>query len=184
LDTPPIRRFPDFLPAPLADAWFERLQNRDWRQYSIQMFGRKVQEPRLIDWCGDRPYIYSRRILEPRPVDADVLGLMKQVSHQAGVEFNHCLMNLYRDGADSMGWHRDDEPELGPNPTIASLSLGAARDFQMRGPDESRANLTLQHGELLIMDPPCQRDWRHQLPKRARANMRINLTFRRIISTP
>lgn len=180
----PIRRFPEFLSPDQADHWFDALQSRDWRRYQIQMFGRLIDEPRLIDWCGDLPYVYSRRTLEPRPFSPDLLDLMQQVSDVAGETFNHCLMNYYRDGQDSMGWHRDDEPELGRTPTIASLSLGCVREFQLRGAQTHR--LMLGHGELLIMDPPCQRDYRHQLPKRSANTVRdarINLTFRRIHST-
>ena len=111
--TLPIRRFPNFLcPQQHAD-WWRALSVRDWRQYSIQMFGRSVIEPRLIDWVGDLSYCYSGRVLEPRAADSSLLDLIQRVSERAGVDFNHCLMNYYRNGQDSMGWHRDDEPELG-----------------------------------------------------------------------
>ena len=181
--TLPIRRFPQFLTPVQQAFWWQHLSVRDWRQYSIQMFGRRVLEPRLIDWAGDLSYCYSGRVLEPRPIDSALFRLMQQISQLSGVEFNHCLMNYYRNGQDSMGWHRDDEPELGANPTIASLSLGCERDFQFRRPGHSTQSIRLGQGELLIMDPPCQREWQHQLPKRALskcAEPRINLTFRRI----
>lgn len=180
----PIRRFPSFLTPDQADALFTALQSRPWRRYQIQMFGRWVDEPRLIDWCGELPYTYSRRVLEPRPFSPELADLTQQVSELAGEQFNHCLMNYYRDGQDSMGWHRDNEPELGPDPTVASLSLGCPRDFQLRSSETH--TLHLGHGELLIMDPPCQREYRHQLPKRSPSKVRdprINLTFRRIHST-
>lgn len=183
---PPIRRFPDFLSQAQADQWFDHLSQRDWRQYQIQMFGRWVNEPRLIDWAGPVAYVYSGRTLEPRPMSQALMDLTDQVSACAVIEFNHLLMNYYRNGQDSMGWHRDDEPELGPDPTIASLSLGCARDFQLRRPGDPTTTLTLGHGELLLMDPPCQSQWQHQLPKRALSRVatpRINLTFRRVIST-
>ena len=184
--SPPIRRYPDFMSSTVADAWFERLQIRDWRGYQIKMFGRMVDEPRLIDWCGEHAYVYSRRVLEPRAVEPDLRGLMRQVSEQVGVEFNHCLMNYYRDGQDSMGWHCDDEPELGPDPVIASVSLGAERDFQFRvmtGEKRPSQTIRLKHGELLVMEAGCQAAWQHQLPKRAHSAPRINLTFRRVFST-
>ena len=179
--TLPIRRFPHFLCPQQHANWWRALSVRDWRQYSIQMFGRSVLEPRLIDWVGDLSYCYSGRVLEPRAADSSLLGLIQRVSEWAGVDFNHCLMNYYRNGQDSMGWHRDDEPELGVNPTVASLSLGCERDFQFRRPGEPTQTIRLGQGELLIMDPPCQRDWQHQLPKRALSKCavpRINLTFR------
>lgn len=176
----------NFLTAGQADALFDQLQTRNWQQYQIQMFGRWVQEPRLIDWAGGLPYVYSARTLEPRPLSSELQALMERVSRAAGVEFNHVLLNFYRDGQDSMGWHRDNEPELGASPTVGSLSLGCSRDFQLRRPGGALHTLHLAHGELLIMDPPCQSQWQHQLPKRALSRVsepRINLTFRRILST-
>ena len=102
-----------------------------------------------------------------------------------GVSFNSVLANYYRGGQDSVAWHSDNEPELGVNPIIASVSLGGTRCFQMRHKKiaEERYALELEHGSLLVMQGPTQHFWQHQIPKRKYALPRINLTFRRISKT-
>jgi len=112
------------------------------------------------------------------------MGLRAKVSEAAGAAFNSVLANLYRDGRDAMGWHADDERELGPEPVIASLSLGAARRFALKHrASGERLNLALQPGSLLIMRGPTQRHWLHALPRTARpVGERLNLTFRRIVA--
>ena len=113
--------------------------------------------------------------------------LLDRINQACDARFNGCLLNLYRNGEDRMGWHADDEPELGPQPVIASISLGAARDFRLRRKDRSTApfNLRLAHGSLLCMGGDTQAHWQHSLPRRTRVTTpRINLTFRRVLAQP
>ena len=109
--------------------------------------------------------------------------LLKNVNRACGSEFNGCLLNLYRHGEDRMGWHADDEPEIDQHSPIASLSLGASRDFQLRhrhNKSQKTVSINLADGDLLIMEPGCQQNWHHCIPQRRRIrSTRINLTFRR-----
>jgi len=186
LDGGECRYWADAVPAPRARDWFCRLQAElDWRQHHIELFGRRVAQPRLSAWYGDpgAAYCYSGLRLEPAvwtPCLAEVRDWLQGV---AGYSFNSVLVNLYRDGTDSMGWHSDNERELGPRPVIASLSLGVARRFVLRRRDDHREKreLVLAEGSLLIMAGDTQVNWQHALPKaRHVAEPRINLTFRRI----
>lgn len=167
-----------------ADALFARLRaDITWVTHRIRLFGREVDSPRLSCWIGDpgTAYTYSGARFEPHPWPAALLALRERLRHDVGVPFNSVLANLYRDGRDSMGWHSDDERELGVEPVIASISLGAARRFVLRhrrDPD-SKLALDLPHGSLLLMRGQTQRHWRHALPRTARPmGERINLTFR------
>ena len=130
------------------------------------MFGREVDSPRLSCWIGDPEavYTYSRTRFVPHPWPASLLPLRERLSDELGVAFNSVLANLYRDGRDRMGWHSDDEPELGPRPVIASVSLGATRRFSLkpRAGGASR-HLDLPHGSLLVMAGDTQAAWRHAL---------------------
>lgn len=157
-----------------------------WRQESILLFGRKVAQPRLTAWYGDADatYRYSGLSLRPTPWHPQLLRLRRRLERHLCCGFNSVLANAYRNGRDSMGWHRDDEPELGKEPVIASLSLGAARRFLYR-PRSGGASrhIILEHGSLLVMKPGCQARWQHAIPKtRAGTGLRINLTFRKIFS--
>lgn len=179
---PPIDHMPLLSPSE-ADASFNRLLDEcGWHQYQLSLYGRRVTEPRLIDWAGAVTYRYSGRTLEPRPESETICELRQRVEAETGQRFNHVLINQYRNGQDYMGWHRDNEPELGPTPVIASLSLGQARPFQLRpvgGGDT--VEVLLNSGDLLVMQSGCQASWQHQLPKRATSRIpgtRINLTFR------
>ena len=153
------------------------------------MYGREVASPRLTAWFGDprAAYAYSGVEHEPIAWTPTLADLRSRVEHAADVSFNSVLLNLYRDGMDSVAWHSDDEPELGRRPVIASLSLGAARVFQLKHkhrPDVDRVDIDLPHGSLLTMAGDCQRCWKHQIPKRRGADRpgpRINLTFRRVL---
>lgn len=172
---------------PEAAAWREALLAEvPWRQESVNLWGRTHPLPRLTCWMADPgcTYTYSGLRNRPSPWTATVARLRLMVERQAGCRFNSLLLNLYRDGRDRMGWHADDEPELDPRAPIASLSLGAARCFQLR-PRQPIAgvrptlSLELGEGDLLLMDPPTQEHWQHQLPARRRiAEARLNLTFR------
>jgi alkylated DNA repair dioxygenase AlkB len=170
-----------------ADARFAALRaSVPWSQGTITMFGRLVLEPRLTAWFGDADYTYSGRTVRAGPWTPDLAELRDRVSRAAGASFNAVLLNLYRDGNDSMGMHSDDEPELGQNPTIASVSLGATRRFVLSPKTKSARQdgtyeLELGHGSLLVMSGECQHRYRHGVPKEPRRlGERVNLTFRYI----
>lgn len=156
----------------------------DWKQYSIRMFGRKILSPRMTASQSDEgvSYSYSGITLEPAPWTSAVSRIRARVEKAAGERFNSALINKYRGGADSMGWHADDEKELGEEPVIASVSLGAERRFVLRHNDTGKKIETvLRSGSLLVMGGRSQHDWKHALPKTKKdVGTRINLTFRRI----
>jgi alkylated DNA repair dioxygenase AlkB len=157
-----------------------------WQQHVLTFYGRPTAAPRLSAWYGDTGaiYSYSGLRLEPLPWNKILLKIKHCVDDLAGVCFNSVLMNLYRDGQDSMGWHSDAEPELGRNPVIASVSLGAVRRFNFQHKKRPiRLSLDLAAGSTLLMKGSTQHYWRHSLPKTRKAvGARINLTFRRIVS--
>jgi alkylated DNA repair dioxygenase AlkB len=178
---------PTFLSAARADALFRQLrQEVAWEVHRIRLFGREVDSPRLSCWIGDAgaSYVYSKTKFEPRPWSPSLQNLRKEIERAAGAHFNSVLANLYRDGRDGMGWHSDDEPELGDAPVIASLSLGATRRFSLKHRHVRAENFTLElpAGSLLLMRGDTQKNYRHALPKTARpVAERINLTLRRIV---
>lgn len=160
-----------------------------WQQPELRMGARRIPIPRLQCWMGDPEarYGYSGLQLEPQawhPLVLEIRGLIQMVTAET---FNSVLINQYRDGRDSVSWHRDNEPELGPNPIIASLSLGAERLFELRHrtrKDLPMQRLLLADGSLLLMDHRTQNHWVHQLPKtRSDTGPRLNLTFRRILAS-
>lgn len=181
---------PQWLAYDEADALLASLRNAiPWEVHRIQLFGRQLPAPRLSCWIGDpgTGYTYSRTRFEPRPWPEALTALRPRIEAACETRFNSVLANLYRDGQDSMGWHSDDEPELGAQPVIASLSLGAERSFRLRRklPRGVRAaasdtlRLCLPHGSLLRMAGETQRHYRHDLPKsRDTVSARLNLTFR------
>jgi alkylated DNA repair dioxygenase AlkB len=179
---------PAWLSAPDADAALAALRDElTWEQRAIVIFGRRVLQPRLIAWAGELGYRYSGQTLEPRRFTPAAGRLLERVRDQAGVLFNHVLVNRYRSGDDSMGLHADDEPELGPDPTVAIVSLGATRRLTIkpRKQDRSRHDLELGHGALLVMGGTCQRHYVHGVPRQAGApGERISLTFRRLLRAP
>jgi alkylated DNA repair dioxygenase AlkB len=164
-----------------ADRLFDALiAATAWRQEIATVMGRRVPIPRLTAWHGEAGYVYSGIRMTPLPWSAPLLELKGVAEACAGEAFNSVLLNLYRDGRDSVSWHADNEPGLGRNPVIASISLGAIRRFQMkhRGSGQ-RVALELPHGSCLVMAGSTQHHWLHQVPKTARAvGPRINLTFR------
>lgn len=184
---PDVSLLPAWLAADEADALLAGLLEQvPWEVHRIRMFGRSVDSPRLSCWIGDpgTGYVYSGARFEPRPWPALLQALRPRIDEAAGVAMNSVLANLYRDGRDAMGWHSDDEPELGPRPVIASLSLGGTRRFvfRHRREPERKYELPLGHGSLLLMKGDTQADWKHALPRTARpVAPRINLTFRRIL---
>lgn len=183
-DEPPMQLHARWLNAAGADQLLASLRaGVEWEQHSIRMFGRMLPSPRLSHWMGDATavYTYSRTRFEPRPWTPALLALRQSLQQFCGVAFNSVLLNLYRDGRDSMGWHSDDEPELGTEPLIASLSLGAPRRFLLRRKCQhaDRHAVELGHGDLLLMFGAAQREWQHALPKALKVREeRINLTFR------
>lgn len=167
-----------------ADSCFsDLLEDVDWRQEHAILFGRTIAAPRLTAWYGTHGYGYSGIRHEPTPFTPTLTTLKSTIEAIAGRRLNSVLINLYRHGQDSMGWHSDDEPALGPEPEIASLSLGAKRRFHFRHRTcDRRVALDLSHGSCLIMRGRCQACWQHQLPKTKRdIGPRINLTFRTIL---
>jgi alkylated DNA repair dioxygenase AlkB len=170
-----------------AQRWFERLQAEiPWEQHHIRLFGRQVPVPRLSCWLGDADavYTYSGMRYEPHAWTVLLAELRTAVCIRCAQSYNSALCNLYRDGRDAMGWHSDDEPELGPAPSIASLSLGAMRRFRLRHRDDpaKKLSIDLQPGSVLLMAGATQRNYRHALPRTARAvGARINVTFRTIL---
>ena len=158
-----------------------------WQQPLVRVYGRQHPTPRLTCWVADPgcSYRYSGLAQAITPWTPELLQLRALLSAELGVDFNSLLLNRYRDGADRMGWHADDEPELDATAPIASLSLGATRSLRFRprppwqGEPPPPFAVDLADGDLLVMDPPTQRHWQHALPARARVGSeRINLTFR------
>ena len=178
---------PAWLAADAADALFAELRDAlAWTRHRIRLFGREHEAPRLSCWLGDPQarYRYSGTVHEPAPWPSALQALLPRLRAACAAPFNSALANLYRDGRDAMGWHSDDEPELGPAPTIASLSLGAPRRFVLRHKREAghRLALELGHGSLLLMRGDTQHNHRHALPRSARvAQPRLNLTFRSVV---
>lgn len=158
-------------------------QGIDWQPEEIVIFGARRPVPRLVAWHGDPSahYTYSGTAHVPRPWTPQLQRVRERVQGLTGARFNAVLLNLYRDGRDGMGWHADDEPELGAEPMIASVSLGATRRFCLRhrGRKDRKLDLSLEHGCLLLMAGSTQRHWVHAVPKTTRpVGERINLTFR------
>lgn len=155
-----------------------------WKQDSITMFGKKVKIPRLQVWMGDShcSYRYSGTTFMPEPWHPAVKQLTEAVSQFLRQPFNCVLLNFYANGQQHMGWHADNEPELGDDPVIASVSLGAARRFELKHRQQPwQLVLDLTPGSLLLMGTGCQQHWLHRLPKQSRVNeSRMNLTFRYI----
>ena len=155
-----------------------------WAEREIVLYGKRIMQPRLVGWAGEVAYRYSGQTLEPRAFTDTVRALTDGVNAFAGTRFNHVLLNRYRDGRDNMGMHADDEPELGPDPVVATLSLGATRRMTLvprRPRDGERRSLELAAGSLLVMRGACQRRFRHGIPREPRVtDERISLTFRQI----
>ena len=198
-----LRHWPAWLAPSAAAELLERLQLEvPWKQEAITIYGRRHLLPRLTCWMADPGcgYSYSglANVIEPwSPAAAELREALQVLT---GWRFNSLLLNRYRDGRDAMGWHADDEPELEPAAPIASLSLGAPRDFRLRPQPSPRNraavasgacqlpagfddctpfNIPLHNGDLLLMEPPTQLWWQHALPRRLRLQQqRLNLTFR------
>jgi alkylated DNA repair dioxygenase AlkB len=177
---------PIFMDNKQADYYYEHLLAQvRWEQYHIKMFGKTLPQPRLTAWYGENgaAYSYSGIQLIPLPFTAELLSLKNSIEAYTKHEFNSVLLNLYRNQQDSMGWHSDDEKELGDFPFIASLSLGSSRIFQLKHKVDKllKGKIELSHGSLLCMGGPMQSFWQHAVPKsNIPCGPRINLTFRQI----
>lgn len=182
-----IEYYADFLTQLESQLLFdELLLSIKWSQGSIQLFGKKVQTPRLEAFYSTdgSHYSYSGQQLTTHPFNEGLKQLKEKVEKISSEHFNSVLINLYRDGTDSNGWHADNEKELGKNPLIASLSLGVSRRFDLRHniTGENR-QFTLEPGSLLIMGGELQHNWKHQIAKSKKIqDPRINLTFRKIMN--
>ena len=155
-----------------------------WEARHIILFGKEVPQPRLACWYGDLAYSYSGITLDPRPMTPTLLEIKQRCEEATSTQFNSVLVNLYRDGQDSMGLHADDEPELGSEPVIASVSFGAERNFRLRHRlTKELQQASLASGSLLVMSGLSQACWMHDIPKTKKfVEPRINLTFRYINS--
>jgi alkylated DNA repair dioxygenase AlkB len=179
----------EYLPSifdPLACAkLFEMLaKSLDWRCDQLYMFGKLITTKRKVAWVGDEgcAYTYSGVKKEPQAWTPELMLIKSKLEAIAQCKFNSCLLNLYHDGSEGMGWHSDDEPELVQTAPIASMSLGAARKFSFKHKaDKTNASLMLENGSVLLMHAPTQTFWNHSLVKTTRpVGPRINLTFRAI----
>lgn len=184
-----IQYIPAALDPDKATVLFDHLmETLPWQPDELIMFGKRILTQRRVVWVGDPEccYTYSGIKRVPQPWTAALLSTRRFVEDLAGCTFNACLINLYHNGHEGMGWHSDDEVELDPSAPIASLSLGGARKFALRHKQhKTRLALKLEHASLLIMHPPTQRYWSHSLLKtRVPVPARINLTFRRLLSAP
>ena len=187
-----VSYWPGFFESWEADECLQNLMNDvPWSQDSIKIFGRSMLQPRLTCWMGDPgvSYKYSGLLMAPKPWSATVVAIKTRVERVADMSFNSALLNFYRDGNDSMGWHRDNEKELGHAPVIISLSFGAERRFMLRRykSKEQKTTLNLGHGSMLRMSGELQTFWEHSLPKVAKLSAagtgpRVNITFRNVIS--
>ena len=163
------------------------LKNTPWESRTIKMFGKEYPQPRLVAWFGDpgRGYTYSGISMNINPWTPQLESLKTMCEQKAGRVFNSLLINLYRNGEDKVSWHSDNEPELGKDTCIASLSLGAVRRFKFRHLDSKEiVECSLSPGSLVVMSGLSQTKWEHEVPKEVRIKeSRINLTFRSVDAT-
>ena len=177
---------PAWLTSAAADRHLQALITEvEYSRHRVRLFGREHLSPRLSAWVGDEhaTYRYSGTLHQPSAWTPSLSELRSRLNDELACTFNSVLINRYRDGNDSMGWHSDDEGELGPEPLIASVSLGATRSFRLRSREKGGPALALElgHGSLLLMGGATQQNYRHALPKTRKAvGERINLTFRQI----
>lgn len=178
---------PQFFSKEASDSYFKTIEeNTNWQHDDITVFGKTYKQPRLTALFGDseQSYGYSNIVMHPKPFTPSLRTIKKRVEQIADHQFNFVLINLYRDGNDSNGWHADNEKELGRDPVIASVSFGEARAFHFKHKTlkSERHKLILEHGSLLIMKGEMQSYWLHQIAKtKKQIQPRINLTFRHLI---
>ncbi len=183
-----LRYLPAWVDRATADRWLAALLlETPWEQPQVRLFGRLHCVPRQVAWYGDAAYRYSGLSHPPQAWTALLAEIRAAVEARVGRSLNGVLLNHYRDGRDSMGWHSDDEAELGQDPLIVSLSLGGTRRFDLRRAGQTRIahSLLLEHGSLLVMAGATQHYWQHQVAKtRKPCAPRLNLTFRQVYSQP
>lgn len=178
--------YPQFFNIEKANHYFQLLLNNSkWQQDDIKVYGKTYPQPRLTALYGDsgKPYSYSNITMYPEVFTPQLSKIKEAIELESQHQFNTVLLNLYRNGQDSNGWHADNEKELGKNPIIASVSFGASRPFHFkhRTIKTERHKLELNHGSLLIMEGEMQHYWLHQIAKtKKEISPRINLTFRYI----
>ena len=176
--------YPHFFDKEEADIIYTKLIDKiPWQQDEITVYGKKHPQPRLTALFGNegKSYSYSNIKMQPHPWNLLLQKLKSKIESVCDINFTTVLLNQYRDGKDSNGWHADNEKELGINPIIASISLGAERNFQLKHNTDKnqKKSIILEHGSLLLMKGTTQHFWKHQIPKTAKLiGPRINLTFR------
>ncbi|HLO52036.1 MAG TPA: alpha-ketoglutarate-dependent dioxygenase AlkB [Kamptonema sp.] len=174
--------YPSLFQHPESDRLLDSLLTQiEWKQEPIKIFGKSVLQPRLTAYYGERAYTYSGVMMQPLPWNIPLLQIKEKIEPLVNTKFNGVLLNLYRDGRDYMGWHSDDEKDLAEGSVIASLSFGETRRFILRRRDnhQIKVELSLSHGDFLIMGGDTQKFWQHQVPKTTKSTQpRINLTFR------
>jgi alkylated DNA repair dioxygenase AlkB len=179
-----IEYYPNFFDANRSNELFEKLKNEiPWQQDNITVFGKTHPQPRLTALFGNegKPYSYSNIVMQPNPWNPLLMFIKNEIEEICQEHFTTVLLNYYRDGKDSNGWHADNERELGRNPIIASVSFGEERFFHLQHNTlkEQKLKINLEHGSLLLMKGTTQHFWKHQIPKTAKPiGPRINLTFR------
>lgn len=179
-----IDYYPNFFDSNQSNQLFEKLQQDiPWQQDSITVFGKTHPQPRLTALFGNegKPYSYSNIVMQPNPWNPFLVFIKNEIEEVCQENFTTVLLNYYRDGKDSNGWHADNEKELGENPVIASVSFGAERFFHLQHNTlkEQKLKINLEHGSFLLMKGETQHFWKHQIPKTAKPiGPRINLTFR------
>jgi alkylated DNA repair dioxygenase AlkB len=181
-----VNYYGKIMPAGTAEHWLKTLlENIDWRNDEAFIFGRQIITKRKVAWYGDRnfEYSYSNTIKRAIIWTADLLALKEIAERISGESFNSCLLNLYHNGNEGVGWHSDGEKDLKENGAIASLSFGAERRFLFRNKkSKETVSIFLEHGSLLVMKDATQKNWLHRLPPdKTISTPRINLTFRTII---
>ena len=177
---------PQFFTKESSDRLLLNLKDKiAWTQNTIRFYGKESLVPRLEAWYGDpgKSYAYSGIHMTPKPWTPELLTIKQAIEPVAGVVFNSVLINYYRDGKDRVAWHSDDEKELGQNPVIGSVSLGAERKFKLRHKQYKtnglKHEILLRHGSFLLMQGTTQHHWMHEIPRTAKPiGTRINLTFR------
>ncbi len=179
-----IGYYPKFIATEKATTYFSTFKAHiPWQQDDITVFGKTYPQPRLtcLFATNKKPYRYANITMQPHQFTPELIEIKNELQKLVNIEFTTCLLNLYRNGQDSNGWHADDEKELGKNPIIASITLGQERFFHLRNKKDKslKHKLLLEHGSLLMMKGETQHYWQHQIPKTAKPiGERINLTFR------
>jgi len=177
-----ITYYPDFLEIEQANELYQHCLKLEWQQNQIRIGGKTMPVPRLECLYGDAgcDYLYSNSVfLKPLTWTEALSSLRDRITALTGYKFRIVIGNQYRSGIDSIGWHSDNEPSMGLNPAIASISLGSCRKFQIKPIGGRPTDFWLEHGSLLVMHPGCQSTHLHQVPKTNKVvNTRINLTFR------